>query len=248
MRKHIVILILITGVMLLSACGPTEKAIQDAIVKTQTAKDIRATQTAPLPTPTEVPMTYEQAIQEFNNGNFKKAVDYFGKNLQVEDSESYLQKSEVMVAVQGGWLEKSSNHGPKYKAIVSGWDVRYQIWDSVLGNLMEHSFIIQPENVTVNGFTVKYNDWFTFTFNKGDVITLVYLRFNNEMLLSRSDNEPLYLPDIGMTAQQVLDSVYGEPNKVNTTKTASSTSEQWVYSLYDVYIYLENGIVTATQN
>lgn len=55
MRKITAILVLITCVMLLAACGPSEADIQEAIAKTQTAEDMLATQTAPTITPTTEP-------------------------------------------------------------------------------------------------------------------------------------------------------------------------------------------------
>ena len=52
---------------------------------------------------------------------------------------------------------------------------------------------------------------------------------------------------IGMTKQQVLDSMWGSPEKINTTTTKYGVSEQWVYPNYN-YLYFENGILTAIQN
>lgn len=52
---------------------------------------------------------------------------------------------------------------------------------------------------------------------------------------------------IGMTKQQVLDSMWGEPQKINRTATAYGVSEQWVYPNGN-YLYFENGRLTAIQN
>lgn len=52
---------------------------------------------------------------------------------------------------------------------------------------------------------------------------------------------------IGMTKQQVLDSMWGEPIKINTTTTKYGVSEQWVYPNNN-YLYFENGKLTAIQN
>ena len=49
-----------------------------------------------------------------------------------------------------------------------------------------------------------------------------------------------------MTAEEVRNSTWGEPQKINTTITANHTTEQWCYSNYR-YVYLENGIVTSIQ-
>lgn len=50
---------------------------------------------------------------------------------------------------------------------------------------------------------------------------------------------------IGMTAAQVLESKWGRPTKVNTTATANTVREQWVYG--GGYLYFENGVLTAVQ-
>lgn len=61
-----------------------------------------------------------------------------------------------------------------------------------------------------------------------------------------SSTEQLKAPEIGMTADEVKKSTWGEPTKINKTTYSWGTSEQWVYSNYR-YIYFENGIVTAIQ-
>lgn len=54
-------------------------------------------------------------------------------------------------------------------------------------------------------------------------------------------------PQIGMTSNEVLNTYWGKPDKVNRTTTAYGTSEQWVYGI-SKYVYLENGKVTAIQD
>lgn len=53
-------------------------------------------------------------------------------------------------------------------------------------------------------------------------------------------------PSIGMTAEEVKQSKWGEPKKINKTTTKYGVDEQWVYPNYK-YIYLEDGIVTSIQ-
>ncbi len=59
-------------------------------------------------------------------------------------------------------------------------------------------------------------------------------------------SETKQTPRIGMTAEEVKKSTWGEPKKINKTTTMFGVSEQWVYSL-DKYIYFDDGIVTAIQ-
>ena len=54
------------------------------------------------------------------------------------------------------------------------------------------------------------------------------------------------VPSIGMTAEEVRNSTWGEPEDINRTTTDYGVYEQWVYSNYR-YIYFDNGIVTAIQ-
>lgn len=56
----------------------------------------------------------------------------------------------------------------------------------------------------------------------------------------------LPIPKIGMTAQQVRNSQWGSPKKINKTTTAFGVSEQWVYD-NNRYVYLDDGIVTGIQ-
>ena len=52
---------------------------------------------------------------------------------------------------------------------------------------------------------------------------------------------------VGMNREQVLASMWGKPQRVNTTTSAYGEREQWVYGL-NAYLYFENGILTTIQN
>jgi hypothetical protein len=52
---------------------------------------------------------------------------------------------------------------------------------------------------------------------------------------------------IGMTKEQVLATQWGKPKSVNTTVTANSRREQWVYG-GNSYLYFVNDILTTIQN
>jgi Protein of unknown function (DUF2845) len=51
--------------------------------------------------------------------------------------------------------------------------------------------------------------------------------------------------NIGMSKSQVLASCSGKPERVNTTMTAGSQHEQWVYG--NNYVYFRDGVVTSIQ-
>ena len=72
-------------------------------------------------------------------------------------------------------------------------------------------------------------------------------KFTKEELESRLEkSQSIPVPSIGMTAEEVLASTWGEPEKINRTTFSWGTFEQWVYEGHR-YIYLDNGIVTAIQ-
>lgn len=50
---------------------------------------------------------------------------------------------------------------------------------------------------------------------------------------------------VGMSANQVRKSCWGEPQSVNETTTSRGRHEQWVYA--SGYVYLDNGVVTSIQ-
>lgn len=52
--------------------------------------------------------------------------------------------------------------------------------------------------------------------------------------------------NLGMTDQDVLDSSWGKPRKINRTTNAYGVSEQWVYD--GGYLYFKDGVLTSVQN
>lgn len=52
---------------------------------------------------------------------------------------------------------------------------------------------------------------------------------------------------LGMTPDEVLQSAWGKPERVNRTTTAHGVSEQWVYGGRN-YLYFDNGKLSAIQN
>lgn len=51
-------------------------------------------------------------------------------------------------------------------------------------------------------------------------------------------------PEIGMTKDEVLNGLWGEPDKKNIDEYEWGTHEQWVYDSYG-YVYFEDGVVTS---
>ena len=74
-------------------------------------------------------------------------------------------------------------------------------------------------------------------------------QWTEERRLKEEQKRQEYLanePQIGMTAEEVKNSNWGEPKKINKTTFEWGVTEQWCYPNYK-YIYLDDGIVTAIQ-
>jgi hypothetical protein len=55
-------------------------------------------------------------------------------------------------------------------------------------------------------------------------------------------------PHVGMTANQVIATCWGEPDSINRRETATGTSEQYVYSGNRLrLVYLRDGVVTSIE-
>jgi hypothetical protein len=55
------------------------------------------------------------------------------------------------------------------------------------------------------------------------------------------------LPQIGWSAARILKSRVGAPDKINRTAGKGYMHEQWIYERYDLYIYVDNGVMTGFQ-
>ena len=53
-------------------------------------------------------------------------------------------------------------------------------------------------------------------------------------------------PMLGMTTNQVLETSWGSPNKINRTTATYGVHEQWVYT-GGRYLYFEDGVLVATK-
>lgn len=89
-----------------------------------------------------------------------------------------------------------------------------------------------------NGAVIKWNDELSEQFLNSNP---------NQKHPRETEPEPAkQSPAIGMTADEVRNSTWGSPSKINTTITQNGTVEQWCYP-GNRYIYLTDGIVTGIQ-
>lgn len=194
------------------------------------------------------PISYAIARQHFASGKYYEAASEFLVLDDYKDSQQQLQESKYLQAIE------AINSKDFYVAI----DLLNE-----LGNYKDS--VEQLKFVNYLRATEIVNDARSsraiLTEAKEILLSMPDYKLSKEFLkaidnrliiLSRTATpQIIYMqilePAIGMTEQEVRNSTWGNPIRINTTTTAYGTSQQWVYSNYK-YIYFENGIVTAIQD
>lgn len=179
----------------------------------------------------------------------------------IEKKEKYRLYTEYVVTAEQN-IEKKDYHGAyvayssaireissidkeKSEAIV---EKRNEIKDNACKSLKNEL----AQNIHEKNYSDYYSTYENFIENSEDEeLKNIYDQYLAEQQAEKKAKEKeknksqgVY---IGMTKQQVLDSMWGEPTKINTTTTKYGVSEQWVYPNNN-YLYFENGKLTAIQN
>lgn len=92
----------------------------------------------------------------------------------------------------------------------------------------------------IGKFTMYYGNGYFFEFDSSEMLA----RIEEESRIKKENASKK--PEIGMTADEVLQTGWGKPEDINKTTFSWGTTEQWCYSGYR-YVYFDNGIVTAIQ-
>ena len=209
---------------------------------------------------------YDLAFEEYANGNYLLASEYFNRIPSHGNSNSYLKKCNLILDYQGVYDMYGANYividnGTLYEYDTDHWGTysvdKTQTEIAVLDLDGESYFVDRVDQFDYENILVLYKP----TKNEEGTLCIekIYVEQNSSTLYEKNnettygDLEELYQteiskpePSIGMTADEVVNSTWGEPNKINKTTTEYGTSEQWVYG-GGRYIYLDDGIVTAIQ-
>lgn len=209
---------------------------------------------------------YELAIENYEKGteyDFEFAKSQFEKLGDYKESEKYLQKINVVQELQGVYASSSYKQGDRYFAVEG---LKSYLYDSDGSIIVAYDLIVNTynnnycmvEKLSEDGY--NNNIVYAFMYNEDgqpqryevkvnadneieSVIKTLQIKTNNEQFKKEFNRIP---PAIGMTAEEVKNSTWGEPIKINKSTYSWGTSEQWVYSGYK-YVYLDNGVVTAIQ-
>ena len=193
------------------------------------------------------------AKNEYKNGNFQKCIDYFN---EINVNDELKTNAENLLKFQGTY---SNGY------VISGWKlyVKYKNF---------YSTYVKDFNLTYNNnkieFTTQYN-YFIITpyeifFNYSTTIkndSKYELELASEGINFKSTDKSFFVkkisnstekpkenivlePKIGMTANEVENSTWGRPDKINKDTYSWGTTEQWVYG-NGRYIYFRNGKVSS---
>lgn len=205
---------------------------------------------------------YYNATQEYENGDFKEALTNFSKIASYKDSNTKISELQILNQFQGEW-EEDTVFSLKDIVIISGWDIYYLLNAPLLGP----EYTAYVYTYVLDGNTLKMS--LKPLTNPTPAHKNLYIK-DNKLICPVEQEEGYYMiptsnyiktsdnpvppqlitqeaPKIGMTKEEVENSTWGKPSKINRTTTAYGVHEQWVYSNYR-YIYFDNDIVTAIQD
>lgn len=177
--------------------------------------------------------------------------------------ENLTDKQKVMMAeLQGTW--QAQNYNEAVKLVFNNMQVQYfyngskfgygaaeeYVYDLKIETIEGKDYIIEKDNpnVTENAFLYEDSSVIMYNHMSYGVIPFINNIDYSEWIFTKISNDSSFIsnPKIGMTKDEVQNSLWGLPQDINKTTTANSVSEQWVYD-GNRYIYFDNGIVTAIQ-
>ena len=207
--------------------------------------------------------TYKQALDNFGDGKLEKAKELFQQCDGCEEATNYLSLIERTLQYDGVYAEKG-NEDLSW-LVIEGGAVCHVSSGAGSGSSFEHvpyeedGKLALMDKYEYQGIsTIKDTQYVLTNINGNRAVESegglygykTYLLTDKDIdsFLDGHKSKPSKkAPTIGMTAQEVRDSTWGSPSKINRTRTSGGTHEQWVYST-NRYIYLDNGIVTSIQD
>ena len=191
---------------------------------------------------------YQAAIA--NKDKYKKELELLEKVATYKDSKDLISKIKKQHELDGEWTGKSARwiiNGDTCYNIYSNTSYKYNYttYYCTYSNNILYIFNNSAKATDLNNavFKMSYKDRklaYTSSYN-----TTIILSKESDNTIPK-DIVKIPEPAISMTKDEVLNSTWGEPEKINKTNTRYGTREQWCYS-QNKYIYFENGIVTSIQ-
>lgn len=209
---------------------------------------------------------YNKGKEYFANGDLKEAQLYFASAEDYRDSSDYISLIDRVLQFNGVYVDKQREQ--EYIVLNDGRITSYSHYHSAgydSGVTLDHvpqeedGRLVLIDKYEYQGTSSFINTKYYLKEEDGNksIETELGLEGGRDYVPSDKTLEEFeknpnktpqkVAPSIGMTADEVRNSTWGSPSKINATTTAKGTHEQWVYST-SRYIYLDNGIVTSIQD
>lgn len=199
---------------------------------------------------------YLKGVNNYKNGIFDIAKEFFDLDNNYEDTEIYLNNIDKVLPLQGEWLWQSKNpYDNNIRGfVVDKWEITFYRDSDIMGvhsDAMTFDIDDVKENrVTFQTSIRRYELTFTGNLMEAEMIKddIMYILKDESPITCKKEDFLCYIikeePKIGMTAEEVRASSWGSPEEINKDTYSWGVKEQWCYSGYK-YIYLEDGIVTS---
>lgn len=193
---------------------------------------------------------YKMALSYFSEGDYNSALPIFEYLGNYERSADYLIACDFILQLSGFYTYRKSNELfifeiGKNVTVMDG-DYRITKFKTVTLENKDGEYRLVAEGDFGTYVFVNRDGTIQF-FSYGNTPTNPSTADHYESLRKMPDDYGFPTePQIGMTAEEVRNSTWGDPQDINTTITAYHTTEQWCYS-NNRYVYLEDGIVTSIQ-
>lgn len=250
MQKRIIPILLLIALLLCSCQkAPAEKQTEPITIVTTLPETTEPTETTE---PMSTEEMYALAQEYFQNEHYQAAKPLFEELGDYESSQDYLWAVNFAIDHFGFYVYYKGTNKYIFEIgkNVTVMDISNNFSKTVYGNtFVDHQKgecrMIADGGMGTYAFVDR--DGSVEFFSYGRTPTSSSTADKYETLYRQPDDFSFPTePKIGMTAEEVRNSTWGEPKKINTTVTAYHTTEQWCYSDYR-YVYLEDGIVTSIQ-
>ena len=173
--------------------------------------------------------------------NYKNSMSYFSEAEQHVENGNY----HKAYLAYGNAKRDLLNNYPEKRALIDEKlnSIKNKAEDSLKEEL--------AENINAQDYSKSYSLYNNFVKNSdNEELKDIYAQYNDgqksEKNAKEKERKKQQGVSIGMTKQEVLDSNWGEPERINKSTYSWGTKEQWVYPNYN-YLYFENDKLTSIQ-
>lgn len=216
-------------------------------------------------------LNYAHALYNYNNGVFSPAYKILRTIKNYKDALQIMDNINKIRNIEGEWIlyymsSSSTDKDERGALKIDGWnaatyhgssfqeagscklqlnndgtftfktaDIEYQL-EYVVGR--DYLLVTAIRDSYYKGLQNSYAPFTPWEYY-GDTDKMCFKRSSKNEVTKKTTN-----PEIGMTSEEIEQTNWGKPTKINKSTYSWGTTEQWCYP-DNKYIYLDNGVVTA---